>query len=63
MPFGTLVGRESFEAMDRWYTGYGDMKAFGGSAPLQGRMYQQGRTYVEAEFPDLDWIEHCEILH
>ena len=63
VPFGTLVGDASFHAMDRWYAGYGDMPGFGGHAPNQGRIYQQGVSYLENEFPDLDYIERCDVIH
>mmetsp|Transcript_27662 Transcript_27662/g.95202 ORF Transcript_27662/g.95202 Transcript_27662/m.95202 type:complete len:89 (+) Transcript_27662:770-1036(+) len=60
VPFATLVGAESFAAMDRWYVGYGDIKAYGGTAPAQGRMYSGGLAYLQA-WPDLDYIDHCEV--
>mmetsp|Transcript_31755 Transcript_31755/g.105197 ORF Transcript_31755/g.105197 Transcript_31755/m.105197 type:complete len:321 (+) Transcript_31755:73-1035(+) len=63
VPFGTLVGAESFEAMDHWYTGYGDMSAFGGNAPDQNRMYQHGLEYLEKGFPEIDYITSCNIAH
>eukprot|EP00931_Biecheleriopsis_adriatica_P023154 TRINITY_DN14691_c0_g1_i3.p1 TRINITY_DN14691_c0_g1~~TRINITY_DN14691_c0_g1_i3.p1 ORF type:complete len:292 (-),score=50.82 TRINITY_DN14691_c0_g1_i3:35-910(-) len=40
VPFGTLIGQESFQTMDLWYTGYGDLKVFGGRAPEQSLMYR-----------------------
>ena len=30
VPFGELVGAASYAALDRFYAGYGDMRAFGG---------------------------------
>jgi len=41
------------------YTGYGDISAFGGKAPAQGKMYNRGLAYLkdpEEGFTDLDYI-------
>lgn len=35
------------DVVDRFYSGYGDMKAFGGNGPDQGRMTQEGNAYVK----------------
>lgn len=61
VPFGTLVGEESFQTMDHWYTGYGDMQAFGGKAPDQGKMYVSGISYLQKDFPEIDYITDCTI--
>lgn len=61
VPFGTIVGKESFETMDHWYTGYGDIKAFGGHAPSQAEMYRRGAEYLAKDFPELDYILECEV--
>ena len=61
VPFGRLAGAHSFAAMDRFYAGYGDMKAFGGGAPAQGKIYNQGAAYLDAEFPELDFITSCAV--
>ena len=62
VPFGKLVGEASYQAMDRFYSGYGDMKAFGGSAPAQGQIYARGAAYLDAEFPLLDFITECHVV-
>uniref|UniRef100_A0A7S3NN29 PPIase cyclophilin-type domain-containing protein n=1 Tax=Aureoumbra lagunensis TaxID=44058 RepID=A0A7S3NN29_9STRA len=61
VPFAQIIGEESFLTMDRFYVGYGDIPDFGGNAPLQGRMYEEGIAYLEGNFPHLDYIEHCYI--
>jgi hypothetical protein len=35
VPFGMLVGEESFATLRSFYSGYGEMEAFGGRAPDQ----------------------------
>jgi len=62
VPFGHLEGDESFETLDRFYVGYGDVPAFGGRAPNQNKIYNRGRAYLEAEFPQLDFIDRCDIV-
>lgn len=62
VPFAKLVGHESFQSMDHWYTGYGDMAAFGGHAPDQARMYRVGLQYLEGSFPDIDYIIACRVV-
>jgi len=61
VPFATLIGDESFQAMDHWYTGYGDLPAFGGAAPAQGKMYAEGLAYLQKDFPEIDYITGCNI--
>merc|ERR1712113_308302 len=62
VPFGKLVGQESYESMDYWYTGYGELQPFHGHAPDQRRMYEEGVKYVDAEFPEIDYITACDVL-
>lgn len=62
VPFGTLVTQTSFDTLDRFYVGYGDVKRFGGNAPNQGRMYKDGLNYLLPNFPNLDYIEKCEVV-
>ena len=60
VPFGELVGEASYAALDRFYAGYGDMRAFGGQAPAQGQIYRRGAAYLDEEFPLLDFMTSCE---
>eukprot|EP00930_Biecheleria_cincta_P038381 TRINITY_DN26373_c0_g1_i1.p1 TRINITY_DN26373_c0_g1~~TRINITY_DN26373_c0_g1_i1.p1 ORF type:complete len:442 (-),score=59.75 TRINITY_DN26373_c0_g1_i1:178-1503(-) len=61
VPFGTLVGDESFQTMDHWYTGYGDLQPFGGKAPDQTKMYSSGLSYLQRDFPEIDYITACTV--
>mgnify|MGYP004162446215 CR=1 FL=1 len=61
VPFGELVGEASYAALDRFYAGYGDMRAFGGQAPAQGQIYRRGAAYLDEEFPLLDFMTSCEV--
>lgn len=61
VPFGTIVGDESFQTLDHWYTGYGDLQPFGGKAPDQGKMYSSGLSYLQKDFPEIDYITACTV--
>mmetsp|Transcript_15686 Transcript_15686/g.43888 ORF Transcript_15686/g.43888 Transcript_15686/m.43888 type:complete len:235 (-) Transcript_15686:237-941(-) len=58
-PFGQVV--EGMENVDTWYSGYGEMKAFGGNAPDQRILYKEGVAYTKREYPKLSYILSCEI--
>jgi hypothetical protein len=52
-----LVGEESFETLDKIYTGYGE------NGPGQGKLMNHGMTEeMKKEFPELDYILSCEVL-
>ena len=34
------------ENVDRWFSGYGDVADFGGNAPDQRRMYEEGNVFL-----------------
>ncbi|KAH8044705.1 protein methyltransferase [Aureococcus anophagefferens] len=53
---GKVVGAASSLTLDRFYSGYGDMAAFGGHAPESGKIRNRGAAYLDAEFPLLDFI-------
>jgi len=59
VPFGRLVGDVSYATLDAFFTGYGDIAAFGGRAPAQDEMYREGLRYLEPNFPELDYITQC----
>jgi len=61
VPFGTVVGDDSFQTMDHWYTGYGELEPFGGKAPSQNKMYKEGLRYLEKGYPEIDYITGCNI--
>lgn len=51
---------EGMEVVDALYSGYGE-GAPGGSGPDQGRIQEEGNTYLGADFPELDYIERAVI--
>ena len=55
VPFGILVGNESFVTMSKFYTGYGE-------APEQGKIMNRGAAYLDKEFPLLDFITSCKVV-
>jgi len=59
-PFAQVV--EGMEAADNWYDGYGDMKAFGGNAPDQRRLYKEGIAYTKKEYPELSYLLSCYLV-
>jgi len=68
VPFGTLVGEHSFQTLDAFYTGYGEIGAFGGQAPdpirisaFSGEEESSGEDYLFANFPELDYIQSCAL--
>ena len=57
-PFGEIV--EGMEVVDQLYSGYGE-GAPGGNGPGQGRIQAEGNAYLNAEFPNLDYVERASI--
>jgi cyclophilin family peptidyl-prolyl cis-trans isomerase len=55
VPFGQVVGEESFHTLAQFYTGYGEK-------PSQGKIMNRGAAYVREEFPLLDFITECKIV-
>jgi peptidyl-prolyl cis-trans isomerase A (cyclophilin A) len=58
-PIGEVV--EGMDVVDSLHAGYGE-GAPRGRGPDQGRIHREGNTYLESEFPDLDWIRRAEIV-
>jgi peptidyl-prolyl cis-trans isomerase A (cyclophilin A) len=58
-PIGEVV--EGMEVVDSLHAGYGE-GAPSGRGPDQGRIQREGNAYLEAEFPDLDWIRSATIV-
>ena len=57
VPWGEVVGQESFETLSKIYTGYGE------DGPKQGMLHNNGMTNdMKLVFPKLDYIQHCEVL-
>ncbi len=55
VPFGQIVGNQSFVTMSKIYTGYGEK-------PSQGKIMNRGAKYIEEEFPLVDFILACSIV-
>lgn len=57
VPWGEVVGKESFSTLDRIYTGYGE------NGPPQGRLSREGSSdKIRKEFPQLDYILGCTLM-
>ena len=52
---------EGMEVVARLYSGYGDGPPRG-SGPDQSLIQQRGNAYLDAEYPELDYIEKAEII-
>lgn len=57
-PIGEVV--EGMEVVDQLYSGYGE-GAPRGSGPDQAQIQARGNEYLNAEFPELDYIVHASI--
>jgi peptidyl-prolyl cis-trans isomerase A (cyclophilin A) len=58
-PFGKVV--EGMESVNQLYSGYGEGQP-NGKGPNQGKLYNGGNKYLEAEFPKLDYITKASIV-
>ncbi len=58
-PLGKIS--EGMDVVNSIYGGYGE-GAPNGRGPDQGRMQEQGNTYLKASFPKLDYIKHVTIV-
>ena len=58
-PFGKVV--EGMDVVDKLYNGYGE-GAPRGRGPNQGRIQAKGNTYLEADFPKLDYIKTASLV-
>jgi hypothetical protein len=57
VPWGELVGEESFETLSKIYTGYGE------DGPSQGKLHSNGMNdEMKNEFPKLDYINKCVVV-
>ncbi|CAJ1959590.1 unnamed protein product [Cylindrotheca closterium] len=57
VPWGELVGADSFQTLGKIYTGYGE------SGPPQGRLMKEGASdAVREEWPKLDYINSCQLV-
>jgi peptidyl-prolyl cis-trans isomerase A (cyclophilin A) len=56
-PFGIVY--QGMDVVDKFYSGYGDLAAFGGSAPDPTRLANEGGAWLAREKPNLDYITSC----
>ena len=59
-PFGEVIGAESLKTARNFYSGYGDMPPWG-KGPQQGPIHNQGSSYIEENFPELDKFHTCDV--
>jgi len=53
-PFGTVV--EGMDVVDQLYGGYGEMAEQGGRGPSAAKYGEEGKAYIDKNFPKLDSI-------
>jgi peptidyl-prolyl cis-trans isomerase A (cyclophilin A) len=56
VPWGQLITQESFITLDKFTTEYGEKVS-------QGKIRRQGKAYIDAEFPHLDYITWCSVVN
>lgn len=59
-PFGRVVS--GMEVVDRLYPGYGESSGGGMRTGRQDRLFREGNAYLDAEFPELDWLVRARIV-
>lgn len=59
-PFGRVV--EGMEVVDRLYAEYGETSGGGMRAGRQGKLFEEGNTYLDREFPQLDKLLKATII-
>ena len=55
VPFGQLIGDESFRTLDSLYYGYGEKVS-------QKQIMLRGVEYLAKDFPNLDYIYSCKVM-
>ncbi len=58
-PFGLVV--DGMDVIDSLYSGYGE-GAPQGAGPSQARIQAEGNAYLEADFPQLDYVERAFVV-
>jgi cyclophilin family peptidyl-prolyl cis-trans isomerase len=59
-PFGMVT--EGQATLDALYKGYGDIPPFG-KGPDQQKIHNRGNQYLRENFPKVDYILSCEVVH
>ncbi len=58
-PFGKIIS--GMDVVDSFYGGYGE-GAPNGMGPSQGKIAREGNSYLEKDFPKLDYIKRATII-
>jgi cyclophilin family peptidyl-prolyl cis-trans isomerase len=59
-PFGKVV--EGMDVVDKLYSGYAEQSGSGMRAGRQGKLFEEGNTYLDREFPQLDKLIRARII-
>ncbi len=59
-PLGTVT--EGMDIVEGLYSGYGEMKEQGGAGPSQPLVQNQGKPYLDKNFPKLDSIKTATVI-
>lgn len=59
-PFGKVV--EGMDVVDRLYSGYGEHSGGGMRAGHQGKLFEEGNTYLDREYPLLDKLIRATVI-
>ena len=59
-PFGNVS--EGMDVVDHLYSGYGETSGGGMRAGHQDKLFEEGNSYLDREFPLLDKVVRCNVL-
>jgi cyclophilin family peptidyl-prolyl cis-trans isomerase len=59
-PFGKVV--EGMDVVDKLYSGYAEQSGSGMRAGRQDKLFEEGNTYLDREFPQLDKLIRARII-
>lgn len=59
-PLGKVV--QGMEVIDSLYSGYEETSGGGMRAGHQGKLFEEGNSYLDRSFPNLDKLFDCEVL-
>ena len=60
VPIGRVI--EGMDVADRLYSGYGETSGGGIRAGKQDVLFKDGNTYLQQNFPKLDWIRQAVVV-
>ena len=58
-PIGRVVG--GMDALRTFYTGYGDLAAFGGTAMDPSEYSRRGYGWAQSQYPRMDYFQRCTV--